>query len=46
MKAVGVLQHVCAVCAVCAVYLSIIVRGQGSRRAQFGRVGTDTEKVT
>jgi hypothetical protein len=40
MKAVGVLQHICA------VYFSIMVRGLGSRRAQFGRLGTDTEKVT
>jgi len=40
MKAVGVWQHVCA------VYFSIIGRGLGSGRAQFGKLGTDTEKVT
>ena len=40
MKAFGVGQHVCA------VYFSVIVRGLGSRRAQFGGLGTDTEKVT
>jgi hypothetical protein len=39
MDAFGVWQHVCA------VYISGIVKELESRRAQFGRLGIDTEKV-